>query len=347
MPAATLPTHNSPAPTLVDFLDAARARCSPRLAGDLTDVFDPAGVYAVSSVVVGMPYARRRPMVVRRVRIPRRRTRRRPAMLKNKEKMSLGRNFPPTVMRWTAENVFNRLWGSRSNNAASYNVIRIDPMCNGTGIREYLSGDASGTGTASTAKNPRNWATVTSLYNRGRILGTTVKVEFQVGAQTVLAIPWVVYYWISSLLDTGNPLSIADNIGTSAPWQASEITSTSARTILDSNRRVNRRVIRAQGSSRGAASGKIVVKLTPFNDRLGNTVVGGKHVRTITNAPGGTIQATDVSVASLLTDFSGVGNRLNIVIMPLTVGTTSGHNITGTRITLFNHIELYDRVHDD
>lgn len=264
---------------------------------------------------------------------------------KGKTQMVVGRNFPPTKMRFQAENVFNTQWGSRSNNAASYNYFTIGTDPDGSGIAYFFSGDATGTRTPETAKNPRNWDKITDFYDRARIMYTEIIVQIEVASTAALAVDWNIYYWVSSGLDSGNPISsLTGNMGVAAPWQTDETTATSARTILDSSRRVIRRRMAAIGSRNGRSTLTFKCRVSPVKDRIGNKVVGGHAVRDVTNAPGGTIAATDAQIDTALTASQGVQNVVNVMCCPSTVGSGTAFNLTSTKITLVSHVDLYARI---
>ncbi len=265
-------------------------------------------------------------------------------MTRNREVMALGRNFPPTVLRWTAENSFSLKWTTRSLAGVAYNLIGITAQNNGSGILNYASGD--GTTDTPTAKSPRNWALLSPLYQRAKLISSKIKITITVPTTDASSQNWNVYYWISSILDKDNPiadLSDAKTVGT-APWEVDETKEKSARTILDSSRRVIRRQIKSVGSGSGATSFTIMAVLPVTVDRIGNRIIGGNYVRDITNAPGGGGSTTDKTMALALSEVFGQESRLNIVCVPTKPATTTGSNIESTHITIFNHMEFYDRV---
>ncbi len=284
-----------------------------------------------------MPFRRKGRKSFRRKRKPRKGQ----MMLTNRETMTLGRNFPPTVLRWTAENIFNRRWTTRSLSGVAYNLMSVGNDPDGSGIIEYASAD--GTIDVPTAKQPRNWALLAPLYLRARCLGCSVSVTITFPSIEALNISWNVYWWISSELDQDNPVKQlvgTKTVGT-APYEVDETKEKSLRTILDSSRRVLRARVR---SSQNRSTYTIKARLPMIVDRVGNRVVGGNLARVVVNAPGGTALATDKPMATALTDSTGVQSRLNIVCVPTKPATTTGFNVEATQVKLFNHMEFYDRV---
>ncbi len=255
--------------------------------------------------------------------------------------MALGRNFPPTVLRWTAENVLQRRWANASVAARGYNVFKIRCIPDGSGITYWST--ANSVFQAQVGKDPQNWDRITALYKRGRVLSFTVKVEAQVPGDAATAQSWNAYFWSSSTLDDTNPITLngAANLP-AATWAGSEDQPASARTILDSSRRVVRMRMAGVMTKNGQNHLKYVVKVSPYRDRVGNIMVGGKHVRIAQDHGGGAANTTDDTVANLLNVERGVAPSINCVLLP-----TSLNNglfaIVSTRITIFAHMELYDR----
>lgn len=255
--------------------------------------------------------------------------------------MVLGRNFPPTVLRWTAENVFPTKQTSRSLAGVSYNLTSARGDPDGSGIFTY--GTGNGVALAPTAKNPRNWNLLKDLYLRSRCLWTRVKCQLTWPSTDAANISWNVYWWVSSNLDIDNPVKALNGnktVGT-APYEVSEVGPDSLRVILDSSRRVMRKRILSSHKTPGTT---VSAMLPILQDRMGNRMIGGHHIINITNAPGGVGNTTDKLIAAALAEPSGVGARLNVVAMPTKADTTTGHNLTGVTWTITNHMEFYSRV---
>jgi len=268
-------------------------------------------------------------------------------MTKGRETMALGRNFPPTILRWTAENAMYHNWLLSSQIGNTYNVMRVDMRPDGSGIRYYDMNN--GAFTPQIQHKPRNWDRIIPLYKRGRVLSTSIKVELTWSSTAGAAnANWLIMYWTSSELDKLNPLEIPTTLPTgSSPWSNDETGEKTTRTILSQSRRVTRLVKKSIGSAAGTSYCKFMVKLSPFRDRLGNMVIGGKHVRDASSHGGGPIDTTDKTVALLLTQTQGVNHLLNIVAMPAEPNNAQNvHHLTGSKITVFSHVELYDRVLD-
>lgn len=276
-----------------------------------------------------------------------------PLMLQNRRKGFIGRNWPPTNLTAEFENYTSKVMNGTdigSINNVSKSVAFQLTMTPDWGNSAWFidASDATGTRAAFTESTPRNWTSIVPLYTRGRLKQMTflVKILTVTGdvADPSAGIDFYVSSWLSSNLDKDNPITSFDaDLGAGGDFAATNL----FRDKLLKSRRVHTEVLQAKLGGGEKANGVLTLafKLQPYVDRVGNITIGGKHIRVITDHGGGTIAATDVAVASLLTDFSGVNNRINVMIYPVNQGLTTP-KINTVQIWSRTLVELYDRVHD-
>ncbi len=259
----------------------------------------------------------------------------------------LPRDWPPSRMIVTFENNFRvDTLGKAANNVSSYSLWQLSGAPNGASMARYIAGDAAGTRTLFTAQTPRNWTKIVPDYKRGRLMKTSYKftVELPETDDVHALTDWTVFSWFSSDLDTSNPLTALNaNSGSAQPWALDQVPITSARHILETSRRVKKQIIKAAKNGIGGGQRTFTFTTGYLKDRVGNVVVGGKHARTATNAPGGQNHASDVDVASLLINASGLDNKINIVLTPTRINTAI-FAIQHVAIRRLDTVELYDRV---
>ncbi len=265
-------------------------------------------------------------------------------MVHNRTRGRIGRNWPPTTLRAEFENYIEHDVRLNAINDASEAIalqLAMSPDWSDSGIFSTVS--ALGTRTAFTAQAPRNWTSIVPLYRRGRLLSMDflLKIDSKAGVDGNAALDWYVSSWLSSSLDKTNPITALDAaVGVAAPFNADN----DFRDLLLKSRRVHTEILKATQKN-GTGVLTIKYKLNPFVDRVGNMMVGGKHVRVATDHGGGTALTTDKAVAALLTDPAGVDSRINIVLYPVESITVSPR-LGSFHIWSRTHVELYDRVHD-
>lgn len=263
----------------------------------------------------------------------------------------IGRNWPPTNLTAEFENFMERdvqnTGSGQINDVAEGILFQFRMTPDMSAWFKWNNGDAAGTRTTlATATKPRNWDRIISMYTRGRHLSSSILVKLHIvpGVAALSELDWYVCCWISSPLDANNPLNVDEgNLGNAAPWTANN----EFRALLLKSRRVMTKIIRANrgGGSRNTGTLTMKFHLAPFTDRMGDVVIGGRHVRIATNHGGGTIAPTDVTVADLLTDAPGHVNRINIMCFPVDP-VVAAPVLDSIQVWGRFRVELYDRVID-
>lgn len=261
---------------------------------------------------------------------------------KGHSKLVIGRQWPPSEMQ--AKFTTNRDFIAIDDMSSTLSTRPVGIYLSGIVVApgfSYLNGDATGTATVFPSLEPRNWTFMTTLYKRARMIGMSHRVEIIMSSNVAIGDQeYIMCTWYSSDLDTSNPLVrlAGAALGTAAPWSSSD----GYRDILLQSRRVTRHRLLGPGLPKGRTNHVFHFKLgNQLKDRYGNIVVGGKHVRDVTNNPGGVVHTTDKDVASALTQPWGIDNALNIVIFNaqrLNVNIPVDYRITSTPTLLF-----YDR----
>jgi len=205
----------------------------------------------------------------------------------------------------------------------------------------YFNSDATGTASALESLEPRNWDFMTNLYKRARLIGMSHTIEVSFNANSALAQEeFYLCTWYSSDLDTTNPIIrlAGAALGTGQPWSGAD----DYRDILLSSRRVTKHMLRGPAMTGGRTSHKFTFSLgNQLKDRYGNIAVGGRHIRNVTNNPGGVLHTTDKDVASALTQNWGVDNAINVALM--SVNKVSLNHPSSLRITSRPTVLFYDR----
>ncbi len=267
-----------------------------------------------------------------------------------RQRFSVGRiprDWPPTRLIANFENYSEYdPQGGFVNNVANLNfgALQLGTRVNMAGCAHFTSADAAGTRTAFTAQNPRNWTTISPLYNRAEILSTTFKVRF---TNTASSNGFYICAWISDDLDLGNPFQdLSLDTGVAAPWAAVTAANqnTMVRNILLRSRRVKRRIILGGGVGTGKGTMNLKFTINQLRNRIGQKVLHGYKARDVASTISGLSHGMDFTVANALTQNQGVDNKINIVWFPTDHSVTT--KFTNVQVQQFSRVLFYDRVHD-
>lgn len=259
---------------------------------------------------------------------------------KNHTSLTIGRLWPPSEMigSFTTQRELAIASGS-STTTGHFWAMQLHSAVDSPG-HVYDNNDATAGKTNLTSFEPRNWDFMTNLYNRCRLLsfGHQLQIVMMNGTTDQNSSFWLCY-WYSSDLDPSNPLAdLNSDLGSSAPWSSAD----QFRDILLQSRRVHKRLLKGPGMPGGKAVHTIQLQIgNCLQDRLGNRVLGGKHVRDTTNNPGGTVHTTDKDITDGLTERWGIDNKINIVLFESEVGNTSLP--AAFRLTSHPKLQFFDR----
>lgn len=283
----------------------------------------------------------RRPRKARKIAKRYKRVSKRGIKRKNVTSMNFGRQWPPTEMKGTFSREFHATMsaGASSTTTGHFSAWQLHAVVDSPG-HYYNADNATATAVTITDIKPRNWDFMTALYKRCRLVDITHKLSIIMNDTTAYQNKsFILCWWFSSTLDQGNPMDdFSTALGSSAPFTSAD----EFRTILLQSRRVHRKILKGPGMPGGAMEHTISLKLgNGLKDRYGNAVIGGRHVRDATNNPGGSIATTDKDVASALTEFWGVDQRVNVLLMPQ--HDASAQLPTAFRLISLSTLEFYDR----
>ncbi len=261
---------------------------------------------------------------------------------KGHSKLVIGRQWPPSEMQatFTSNRDFQML-ESNTTTTQRVSVFYLDSKVVSPGFT-YFNADATGTATAMVSLEPRNWDFMTSLYKRARLISFNHRVEIMANSNVALQDnEYILCTWYSSDLDTTNPIIRVNGnaLGTAAPWTAAD----EFRDILLQSRRVTKHRMKGPGMVGGRSSHIFNFSLgNQLKDRYGNVAIGGRHIRNVTNNPGGILHTTDKDVASALTQQWGVDNALCLAVF--NAHDTNVNIPVALRITSTPTLLFYDRV---
>lgn len=264
---------------------------------------------------------------------------------KGHSKLVIGRQWPPSEMQ--AKFTTNReLTAVRSQvtSTAPFIAFNLDAKISSPGWT-YFNSDALGTADFFESFKPRNWDFMTSLFKRARMIGMSHRIEIMMNSNVALQDQeYIMCTWFSSDLDTSNPVKrlAGLDIGVAPPFD----TSNAFRDILLQSRRVTKHRLLGPGLKNGRTSHVFHFKLgNQLKDRYGNIAVGGRHIRDVTNNPGGVLHTTDKTVLAAISEAWGVDNSLNVMVM-------NSQELSSTlpvrlRVTSTPTVLFYDRVLED
>lgn len=138
---------------------------------------------------------------------------------------TVGRNWPPTMLRATMESRAQITILKQFANDKQGTALQLTSAFD-NGTSGIFMDDTSGTGTHTqlAALKPRNWDELIPHYRRARYHSTKFKITYQLdyAGENDISADWTFCVWYSSDLDNTNPIVALDgNLGGASPWGGS------------------------------------------------------------------------------------------------------------------------------
>lgn len=251
----------------------------------------------------------------------------------------VGTHWPPSVMRWTGTTQVTLNPTLNANNATNVAVFTLEGGVVGH-VHTYFGGQSGGDGSSVPFATPRNFATISALYEQMRMV--KVKYVIQFINQNDFE-DFKVYWWTNTTTNRVEPIKamgIAEaKPSSTAPWDTVE----GVTHILDQVRSVSSCHVQSKnGFGRSNKTVSVTFGKTAFTgpDRWGVRMLGGRF-NTDGTGPG-------ISMAHAVGDIDvafGLSPQLCFAVTNMTREATSV-DITSIQVKKYVTVEFFNRVMD-
>lgn len=251
----------------------------------------------------------------------------------------VGLHWPPSVMRWTGTTQVTLNPSATANDDTNVAVFSLEGGVVGH-VHTFFGGTAGGTGSTVPFATPRNFATISALYEQMRIVKVRYVVTF-INQNDFEG--FKIYFWTNTTTNRDEPIKLM-GIGTAKPGSAAPWDTVEGVThILDQARSVSRSFVGSANDVRGSHKNiSVTLGKTAFTgpDRWGVRMLGGRF-NTDGTGPGISMSHAVGSID----DAFGLSPMLHFAVTNET-REASTPDMTSIQVKKYVTVEFFNRVMD-